>query len=78
MRSPRSSSRRPRRFGKRVKQADADEGRDARGLTTAERTELSRLRREVRRLKVEREILSKAAAWFARESDSIPGGDSNS
>ena len=38
------------------------------GLTTAEREELSWLRREVRKLKVDREILSKAAAWFATES----------
>ena len=37
-------------------------------LTTAEREELSRLRRENRKLKEEREILSKAAAWFATES----------
>lgn len=61
-----------------VKQADRDDGRSASGLTTSEREELSRLRRENRQLKVEREILSKAAAWFARESDSIPERGSNS
>ena len=42
------------------------------GLTTAEREELSRLRRENRQLRLEREILSKAAAWFARETNAIP------
>ena len=47
-------------------QADRDEGRRADGLTTAEREELRRLRRENRRLREEREILAKATAWFAR------------
>ena len=47
-------------------------------LTTAERDEPSRLRRENRQLKLEREILSKAAAWFARETDVIPPKGSNS
>jgi transposase len=36
-------------------------------LTSAEREELTKLKREVRQLKLEREILSKAAAWFAQE-----------
>ena len=61
-----------------VAQADRDEGRRADGLTTAERQELGRLRRENRQLRIEREILSKAAAWFARETGSIPSKDSNS
>ena len=39
------------------------------GLATAEREELSRLRRENRQLKIEREILSKATAWFAGRGD---------
>lgn len=37
-------------------------------LTTEERAELNRLRREVNTLKMEREILKKAAAWFAKET----------
>jgi transposase len=51
-----------------VRQDKRDAGKGDGGLTTAEREELSRLRRENRKLKEEREILSKAAAWFATES----------
>jgi len=61
-----------------VKQAGLDEGLRSDGLTTTEREELNRLRRENRQLKLEREILSKAAAWFARETDVIPPKGSNS
>lgn len=50
-----------------IKQAARDEGKGDGGLTSAEREELARLRRENRKLKEEREILSKAAAWFATE-----------
>jgi transposase len=55
-----------------VKQAARDSGASDGGLTTVERQELTRLRRENRQLKMEREILSKAAAWFANESSATP------
>ena len=69
-----------------IKQADREEGRtpvkpaaaaDA-ALSAAEREELARLRRKVRQLRVERDILSRAAAWFARETGTIPSGSSGS
>lgn len=59
-------------------QAEADRGERPSVLTTDEREELSRLRRENRQLKVERDILGKAAAWFARESGTIPPDSSAS
>jgi len=61
-----------------VVQADLDEGLRTDGLTTAEKEELKRLRKENKRLRLEREILAKAAAWFARETDSIPPKSSGS
>src|SRR5215468_11601249 len=61
-----------------VRQADRDAGRRQDGLTTAELEELRRLRRENRTLREERDILKKAAAWFARETTSSPSKDSSS
>jgi transposase len=52
-----------------VKQTEIDAGTRSDGLKTDEREELGRLRRENARLQEEREILSKAAAWFAQESE---------
>jgi len=61
-----------------LKQDDLDSGVRADGLTSEERVELSQLRRENKRLKIEAEILSKAAAWFARETNTIPTKSSDS
>ncbi len=61
-----------------VRQADLDEGHRDDGPTTDEKEELRRLRRENRQLKQEREILAKATAWFARETDSVPPKHSSS
>jgi len=64
-----------------VSQADRQEGRREEkdgGLTAAERDELARLRRENKQLRLERDILSRAAAWFAREIGTIPSRSSSS
>jgi len=55
-----------------VKQADLDAGRRSDGLTSQDQEELKRLRRENKQLRLEREILAKAAAWFARETEAVP------
>ncbi len=62
-------------------QAARDAGRPLpgkEGLSTAEREELVRLRRENRQIKMERDILAKATAWFARKSDVGSPNSSNS
>ena len=61
-----------------VAQQERDAGRREDGLSSDERQELRRLRRENKQLRIERDILKKAAAWFARESDSIPERGSSS
>ena len=64
-----------------IVQADQKVGRQEEmlpGLSAAERDELSRLRRENKQLRVERDILSKAVAWFARETGAVSPGSSGS
>ena len=68
-----------------VAQADREEGRRESkppvveaALPAADRDELARLRRENKQLRLERDILSRATAWFARETGVIPSGSSNS
>ena len=59
-----------RRDGRREEKAEV--------VTSTERDELIRLRRENKQLRQERDILSRAAAWFARETGAVPSGSSNS
>ena len=61
-----------------IKQDELDRSQRQDGLTSEEKAELVRLRKENKQLKLEREILAKAAAWFARETDSIPPRSSSS
>jgi transposase len=55
-----------------VYQSEGSASRGYGSLTSAEREELNRLRRGNRQLRLEREIVSKVAAWFARETKAIP------
>lgn len=61
-----------------VKQDELDAGERTDGLTSEEQTELARLRKEVKTLRQEREILKKAAAWFAQETQAVPPRSSDS
>jgi len=61
-----------------LKQADLDQGLRKDGLTTEEKEELARLRRENRVLREERDILKKAATWFAQEAGATPKRRSDS
>lgn len=61
-----------------MKQADLGRGNHQERLNSSEHEELKRLRRENKRLRQEREILAKAAAWFARETDAVPPKSSRS
>jgi transposase len=64
-----------------VGQAAIDDGKalpGKQGLTTAEREELARLRRQVRQLQMERDILAKATAWFAGKNGGTSTSSSNS
>ena len=58
----------PSALGRWVDRAQADRSDGKTGLTTTEREELARLRKEVRRLEMERDLLKKWAAFFAKES----------
>ncbi|WP_415926890.1 hypothetical protein [Methylobacterium sp. 4-46] len=69
----------------RAAEADRQEGRrEAKppaaeaALSVTEREEVLRLRRENRQLRLERDILSRATAWFARETGALPSGSSGS
>src|SRR5436190_21084844 len=61
-----------------VGQVECDAGRRGDGLTRAEREELKQLRRDNRQLRLESDILSKARAWFARDTNTIPSRGSGS
>lgn len=65
-------------IGDWVRKADAEEGHPTAGLAPDEREELRHLRKENKRLRTEREILAKAAAWFAQETNAIPSNSSRS
>lgn len=64
-----------------VAQASIDEGRPLlgkEGLTSAEREELVRLRRQLKQVQLERDILAKATAWFAARKDGTSTPSSSS
>ena len=61
-----------------LQQADRDDGKRTDGLSSTEHEELRRLRKENRQLRQERDILAKATAWFARQTDVIAPKSSRS
>ena len=61
-----------------IKQAERDNGERPDDPSHDEKAELARLRKENKQLRLEREILSKAAAWFARETEAVPPKSSDS
>jgi transposase len=61
-----------------VAQAQIDVGLRDEVPTSGERAEIRRLKRQIRQLKFEQEILAKATAWFAREAGSAPRKHSSS
>ena len=69
---------RVRPWGEYGSQADRDEGRRQDGLTSLEIEELRELRRENRQLRRRARNLRQVAAWFARETGTIPGRSSRS
>ena len=80
-RSSHVSSTLPHRASRTGWRKPPDSGKPARGkdvLSTAEREELARLRRENKQLKLERDILAKATAWSAGKGDKTSIGTSNS
>ena len=75
---PRNSSPPARTIRNWVIQAERDEGVRRDGPSRPEQEELRRLRRENKQLRIEREILAKATAWFAREADPGSGPSTSS
>lgn len=61
-----------------IRQSELDQGQRQDGLTRDEKVEIARLRKENKRLRLERDILSKAAAWFAQETNAVPPKSSDS
>jgi transposase len=65
-----------------IKKADRDDGKSAEGLSTDERAELRELRKKLRQVKQERDILANrcpsGTAWFARETGDVPPKSSSS